>query len=72
MDQVTKKRTVRKAVVDTRACVACGCCAKVCPRNAIAVVKGVYAAVDEALCVGCGKCKSACPAGVIVLMEAAV
>ena len=35
---VEKKR--RRAVVDEKACVACGCCVKVCPLGAIEVVRG--------------------------------
>ena len=38
-----------------RECVACGCCASVCPRQAIRIAGGVIARVDPALCVGCGK-----------------
>ncbi|MDR1931964.1 MAG: 4Fe-4S binding protein [Spirochaetales bacterium] len=49
-------------------CVACGCCEAVCPKNAIAVFKGVRAVVDENKCVGCGKCMRACPAEVIELV----
>lgn len=60
----------RKAVV-SKECVACGCCAKVCPKKSIAVHKGLRAVVDIALCVGCGKCAKTCPAGVINIQEAA-
>ncbi len=59
----------RKAVVSVRECVACGCCVKVCPRNAITVPKGISAEIDESLCVGCGKCAGECPASVIRLEE---
>lgn len=65
-----KKRRV--AVADERACVACGCCVKVCPLQAIAVVRGIKAQVDESRCVGCGKCARECPASVITLREVAV
>ena len=58
---ITKKR----AVVYDDECVACGCCVKVCPLNAIAVYKGMYAVVNDEKCVGCGKCANACPASVI-------
>ncbi len=47
------------------ACVACGCCVKVCPKKAITVPQGVIAMVDEGLCVGCGLCAKECPASVI-------
>lgn len=49
-------------------CVACGCCAKVCPLEAVSVYKGMYAAVNEQKCVGCGKCAKACPAAVISII----
>ncbi len=55
----------RKARVDINRCVACGCCIKVCPRQAITIPKGIFAVIDEALCVGCGKCAKECPASVI-------
>lgn len=57
----------RKAVVSIRECVACGCCVKVCPRQAISVPKGICAEISRELCVGCGKCAKECPAGVITL-----
>lgn len=57
----------RKAKVSIRECVACGCCIKVCPKNAITVSHGIYAKVNHELCVGCGKCAKECPASVITL-----
>lgn len=53
-------------------CVACGSCIKYCPRLALTIHKGLYAAVDVDKCMGCGKCAAVCPAGVIdvVLREA--
>ncbi len=57
----------RKAVVSIREYVACGCCIKVCPRNAISVLQGIYASINEELCVGCGKCAKECPASIISL-----
>ena len=41
----------RKATVDHSVCVACGACAKVCPKGAISVWKGCYARVAEKTCV---------------------
>lgn len=67
MDTKTKKR--RRAFVDTKDCVACGCCVKVCPKDAIKVWKGVLAKVDMDRCVGCGKCAKECPASVIEVKE---
>ena len=63
--------TKRRAVVDQRVCVACGCCVKVCPLSAIRVDRGLYAAVDPARCVGCGKCAKECPASIIRIEEVA-
>lgn len=62
-----KKR--RKAVVEERDCVACGCCVKVCPLGAIQVLHGITARVNPGKCVGCGKCVRECPASVIQLQE---
>lgn len=62
----------KKAQVEQNLCVACGCCVKVCPINAINVYKGLYAAVDANKCVGCGKCAKECPASVIIIKEAAL
>ena len=67
MEVTAKKR--RRAHVDQDHCVACGCCVKVCPRQAIQVWRGVVAQVDTALCVGCGLCARECPASVIDIKE---
>lgn len=57
----------KKAAVSIRECVACGCCIKVCPRNALTIPNGIFAKIDKSLCVGCGKCAKECPAGIITL-----
>ena len=36
-------KTRRRAVVDGGACVACGCCVKVCPLQAVEIVRGIVA-----------------------------
>lgn len=59
----------RKAVVNTRECVACGCCVKVCPKNAISIPRGIYAEINTESCIGCGKCTKECPASIITLEE---
>lgn len=59
----------RKAAVDRNICVACGACAKVCPKGAISVWKGCHARVAEEKCVGCGLCAKTCPAGCIAVTE---
>ena len=38
MNQVKKRR---RAVVDHYHCVACGCCVKVCPMQAIEIAAGI-------------------------------
>ena len=65
----TKQWKKRKAFVDTGACVACGCCVKVCPLGAISVWRGTAAKVNPEICVGCGKCARECPASVISIQE---
>ena len=67
-----KTRKKRRAVVNGDACVACGCCVKVCPLSAIQVRHGIRAAVDPERCVGCGKCARECPASVIEIQEVTV
>lgn len=64
-----KTTTRRKALVDADACVACGCCVKVCPLGAISVFRGVAAWVNASRCVGCGKCAKECPASIITIGE---
>lgn len=60
----------RKAFVNQQDCVACGSCVKVCPMQAIQIVKGIMAEVNFNKCVGCGKCAAECPASVISIKEA--
>ncbi|QSX06496.1 4Fe-4S binding protein [Sedimentibacter sp. zth1] len=60
---------MRKACINKDVCVACGCCIKVCPRNAIIIFKGIHAVVDKKACIGCGLCKKICPASIIELEE---
>ena len=59
----------RFTLIDKNRCVACGACAKECPKQAVSVYKGCYALVDGALCVGCGKCEKVCPVGCIEIKE---
>lgn len=54
-----------KAENDPGRCVACGVCAKVCPKEAVTIYRGCYAVVDEGKCIGCGICVDNCPAGVM-------
>ena len=62
-------RKKRKAFVEQADCVACGCCVKVCPLEAIRIISGIMAQVDMGKCVGCGKCAKECPASVITGRE---
>ena len=54
-----------KSVVNEDICVSCGCCIKVCPKDAIDIKKGMYAHVNPDLCIECGKCVRECPASII-------
>ena len=65
-------RKKRRAYVEQKDCVACGCCVKVCPMKAIRIDRGLYAQVSEDKCVGCGKCAKECPATVIEIREVTV
>lgn len=67
MEQKIRKK--KKALVSAHECVACGCCIKVCPRNAIEIWKGIMAKIHMEKCIGCGKCATECPGSVILLQE---
>lgn len=66
MNSVKRRRS---AVVTQKYCVACGCCVRVCPLNAIEIVRGITAQVHKDKCAGCGKCAAECPASVIAIQE---
>lgn len=70
MEKIIKKK--KRAFVNTEECVACGCCLKVCPRNALEIWKGIMAKVHTDKCIGCGKCAKECPASVIEIREASL
>lgn len=61
--------TSRKMARIGKECVACGCCVRVCPKEAIQIAWGISACVDQEKCVGCGKCARVCPAAVINIVE---
>ncbi len=65
MSEVVKRRSLRHALVDVEACVACGTCVDVCPREAMSIFRGSFAQVQEDRCVACGICARECPAAVI-------
>lgn len=58
----------KKLAIVSRECVACGCCVKACPLDAVTIFHGKIAVVNEQKCVGCGKCAACCPAGVIEIV----
>lgn len=59
----------KKAAVNKNVCVACGVCSKICPKQAIEILKGCYAKVIEEKCIGCAMCEKNCPAGCIAVSE---
>lgn len=60
---------MKKALIDQKKCVACGCCMAACKRHAISILRGKFAVVDQDRCVGCGVCADKCPASLIVIRE---
>ena len=58
-----------KAARIGKGCVACGCCANVCPKGAIRIEFGITACVYKEVCIGCGKCARECPDAVILIAE---
>lgn len=60
---------MKKAFVNQKLCVGCGCCLKVCKLRAISIPGGAYAIIDEDKCVGCGMCSTECPASIISIEE---
>ena len=60
---------MKRAFVNRKLCVACGCCLTACRLGAISIPKGIYAIIDEKKCVGCGMCAKTCPASVIEVKE---
>ena len=61
------KKFKKKAIIDENYCVACGCCAKVCPLQIIHIDQGVIAKINYNKCIGCGKCAKSCPASIITI-----
>lgn len=62
---------MKKAFIDEKLCVACGCCLTACKVGAIRIPTGTHAMVDMNKCVGCGMCARKCPASIITVKEVA-
>ena len=58
----------RKATVITGNCVGCSDCVRICPKDAVAIVKG-KAVIDIDLCNGCGLCYPICSYNAIRITE---
>lgn len=41
-------------------CTSCGCCADICPADAVSVKDAGRASIDQEKCIGCGECLCAC------------
>jgi len=52
--------------IDTKDCISCGKCARVCPVLAISM-KDKKPVVDKSICLGCGVCARNCPKKTIIL-----
>lgn len=57
------QRYERELQYDSEKCTGCGCCAKVCPSEAITMQNG-KPVLDKSVCTLCGKCVNFCPAGI--------
>lgn len=60
---------MRRAFINDKLCVACGCCLTACKVGAVSIPKGVCAIIDDSKCVGCGMCAKKCPASIIEIKE---
>ncbi|MEG2062807.1 MAG: DUF362 domain-containing protein [Kiritimatiellia bacterium] len=55
-----------KPTVDTKLCVGCGQCRKICAHDAPVIADG-KARIDQERCVGCGRCIGVCPRDAVVV-----
>ena len=60
---------MKKAYIDQKLCVACGCCLSACGAGAVSISRGIHAVIDRAKCRGCGMCAKNCPAGIITVKK---
>jgi thioredoxin reductase (NADPH) len=55
-------------VVNNVRCIGSGACVKVCPEEALGIVRGKAVLVNAAACIGHGACRLACPVDAITLV----
>lgn len=60
-------RGVTTLRLDPGACVGCGACIEVCPREVIALEGGLAAVRDPDACIECGACALNCAAGALTV-----
>lgn len=54
---------------DTKKCIGCGMCVKVCPHNVFIIENKKAVILHKDSCMECGACKKNCPVGVIEVKE---
>jgi ferredoxin len=67
-ESTSRRRPVRKAVVDMEKCIGCGICESYCLYGAIKIRDGV-AKISEVVCTGCGNCVDVCPEQAIRILK---
>jgi thioredoxin reductase len=55
-------------LADPVRCMGSGACVRVCPEEALGIVKGKAVLVNASACIGHGACEAACPVGAIKLV----
>ncbi|MBN2656030.1 MAG: DUF362 domain-containing protein [Spirochaetales bacterium] len=54
-----------KPHINSKACIACKACQKICAHDAPVIVKDGKSHIDQDKCVGCGRCIAVCPVDAI-------